>query len=52
MGNHSKLFEEGYKFVFKMEDLNYDIDDDYDENEEFNWRRFKGDISTEVIFFK
>ena len=50
MGYHPKLFEEGYKFVFRFDDLNYNIDDTYIENEEFNWRRFRGDISNLVKY--
>jgi hypothetical protein len=51
MGNISELFKEGYKFVYKYEDLNYNIDYEYNENEEFTWRRYSGEISNEVIFF-
>lgn len=51
MNNQHKLFEDGYKFVFKMDELNYNIDEQYQENEEFEWRRFKGDITAEVKLF-
>jgi hypothetical protein len=51
MGNLLGLFNEGYKFVYKFEDLNYNIDDEYDENEEFTWRRYSNEISREVKFF-
>ena len=50
MSNHLKMFEEGYKFVYRTEDLNYNIDDQYEENEEFHWRRFSEEITCEVIF--
>lgn len=51
MQNQTKLFGDGYKFVYRITDLGYNIDEDYLENEEFNWRRFSGDIKYEVIFF-
>ena len=50
MSNQSRLFGQGYKFVYRIEDLNYNIDEKYEENEEFNWRRFNGEITSEVIF--
>jgi len=50
MQNQSKLFWDGYKFVYRITDLNYDIDEDYKEDEEFSWRRFPNDIKSEVKF--
>jgi len=51
MQNQSKLFAEGYKFVYRITDLYYNIDEDYIENEEFMWRRFPNDIKYEVKFY-
>ena len=51
MQNQTKLFGDGYKFVYRVTDLNYNIDEDYLENEEFSWRRFSHDIKSEVKFY-
>ncbi len=51
MQNQTKLFSEGYKFVYRVTDLNYIIDEDYEESEEFSWRRFPYEIKSEVNFF-
>jgi hypothetical protein len=52
MQNQTKLFGDGYKFVYRVADLNYNIDEDYMENEEFLWRRFSHDIKSEVKFYQ
>lgn len=51
MQNQLKLFSDGYKFVYRIADLNYNIDEEYVENEEFSWRRFPGDIKSEVKIY-
>ena len=51
MNNIHKLFKEGYKFVYRMEELKYNIDNSYKENEEYLWRRFSGKITSEVYIF-
>jgi hypothetical protein len=51
MQNQTRLFGEGYKFVYRNTELGYNIDDEYLEDEDFNWRRFPNDIRCEVKFF-
>lgn len=51
MSNMLKFFREGYKFVYRITENNYNIDDKYEENEEFLWRRYYGRVSSEVNFF-
>jgi hypothetical protein len=40
-----KLYEKGYRFVYKEENENYLPDEDYEEDEEFRWKRYSRDIN-------
>ena len=48
MNNQSKLFSDGYRIVYRITELNYNIDEIYKENEEFLWKRLDKEISFKV----
>ena len=43
--NQTKLYGNAYRFVYKEEPENYDADEDYEEDEEFRWKRYNRDIN-------
>lgn len=47
--NQTKLYGNGYRFVYKEEPEDYCPDDDYEEDEEFRWKRYMREIKSKVI---
>jgi hypothetical protein len=48
--NQTKLYGKGYRFVYKEEPENYYPDNDYEEDEEFRWKRYMRDINFTVKY--
>lgn len=46
--NQTKLYGNGYRFVYKEEPENYNPDEDYEEDEEFRWKRYNREIRNKV----
>ena len=48
--NQANLYNKGYKFIFREEPADFQMDEKYEEGEEFKWMRFKGEITNKVIY--
>jgi len=49
-GNQSRLYNDGYKIVYLIEDIDYDIDEKYEILEEFKWRRLNEQMKIKVLY--
>jgi len=49
--NQSRLYNDGYKIVYFVEELDYEIDKQYEYLEEFKWRRLNEQMKTKVYIF-
>lgn len=48
--NQANLYNKGYRFIYREEAPDFEMDETYEEGEEFKWVRYRGDINNKVIF--
>ena len=48
--NQSRLYNDGYRIVYLLEELDYEIDKQYEYFEEFKWQWLNETITTKVFF--
>lgn len=48
--NQSRLYNDGYKIVYLLEELDYEIDKQFEYFEEFKWQRLNEPMKTKVFF--
>jgi hypothetical protein len=44
------LYSKGYRFIYREESADFEMDENYNEGEEFEWIRYKGEINFKVIY--
>lgn len=48
--NQANLYNKGYRFIFREESADFQMDEKYEKDEEFKWMRYNGEINNKVKF--
>jgi hypothetical protein len=48
--NQLNLYSKGYRFIYREESSDFEMDENYKDGEEFEWIRYKGEINFKVIY--
>ena len=48
--NQANLYNKGYKFIYREESIDFKMDEKYEEDEEFRWMRYQGEINNKVLY--